>query len=74
LKEHGVKATGIINYPLLNQTQEVTLTPGNEEELDGIVKDIQTIINGAIPEITRKRICSKCAYLEFCFSTEERGE
>ncbi len=71
LKNHGVHATGTINYPLLNQKQTVTLSSELEAELQEHLICLQEIIAGQVPTVKRKRICSKCAYLEFCFSATD---
>jgi CRISPR-associated exonuclease Cas4 len=70
-KEQGIEATGVINYPLLNKTQNITLTPENESTLVQEIADIKKIVLGKIPIPRRKKICPKCAYYEFCFSGTE---
>ena len=71
LKQRGLEAKGFINYPLLNKVEEVSLQREKEEEIRTALREIDKIIKGPVPEKKRKHICSKCAYLEFCFCCEE---
>ncbi|ODV48796.1 CRISPR-associated Cas4 family exonuclease [Methanohalophilus euhalobius] len=73
-KKQGIEATGVINYPLLNKTQNITLTPENESTLIQEIEDIKIIVLGKMPNPKRKKICPKCAYYEFCFSGSEYEE
>ncbi len=66
-KSKGVEAQGILNYPLINKTEEVIMSPEDEESLRRDIKQIEKIVLGSMPGPQRKRICAKCAYLEFCF-------
>lgn len=67
LKDHGVEATGELNYPLLNKRERVELTPEDEDEIDRIEEEIREIVLGEMPEPERKKICGKCAYAGFCW-------
>lgn len=70
LKQRGVSAEGVINYPLIRETVRVTLTPVDEAVLQNEIKEIERIVQGRMPHPSRKRICAKCAYIEFCFCDE----
>ena len=37
-------------------------------DLKEIIKDINIVVKQNMPKPKKKRICSKCAYFEFCFS------
>ena len=67
LKQKGVDAQGVMNYPLLNQTREVILTPDDEKNIEDDMRGIEEIVTGRMPHPKRTRICPKCAYFEFCF-------
>lgn len=67
LKQRGIEAQGIMNYPLLNQTKEVLLTPDDESKIEADMRHIEEIVTGRMPHPKRIRICPKCAYFEFCF-------
>lgn len=59
---------GFLNYPKNRKKKEIFLTEEKEEELSTIIVDITRIIEGNMPKPKKSRICSKCAYFEFCFS------
>ena len=68
LKNLGVEASGMIDYPLLRKKEKISLTPGNESEILEIINGIKEII--ALPnppDAERKKICGKCSYYEFCW-------
>jgi CRISPR-associated exonuclease Cas4 len=67
LKQRGVDAQGIMNYPLLNQTKEVLLTQDDETNIEDDMRRIEEIVTGRMPHPKRIKICPKCAYFEFCF-------
>jgi len=74
LKQRGVSAEGVINYPLIRETVQVTLTPDDEAVLQHDIEEIERIVQGDMPHPLRKRICAKCAYIEFCFCDEAVDE
>jgi len=74
LMQRGVSAEGVINYPLIRETVQVTLTPEDEAVLQNEIKEIERIVQGSMPHPLRKRICAKCAYIEFCFCDEAVNE
>jgi CRISPR-associated exonuclease Cas4 len=72
LKKRGIEAQGVMNYPLLNQTRDVTLTPEEEQNIEEDIKGIEKIVTGRMPHPVRMRICPRCAYFEFCFCGDEQ--
>ena len=70
LKQKGIDAQGIMNYPLLNQTRDVILTQEDEKNIEDDIRRIEEIVTGRMPHPKRIRICPKCAYFEFCFCGE----
>jgi CRISPR-associated exonuclease, Cas4 family len=70
LKKRGVEAKGVMNYPVLNQTREVELTPDGEKNIEDDIAGIEKVVTGRMPHPKRMRICPKCAYFEFCFCGE----
>ncbi len=70
LKKKGLEATGILNYPLLNKTERIELSPEDEISIERDIEYIKRIVLGPIPSKERKKICLKCAYQEFCFCGE----
>ncbi len=73
LKKKGFDATGVLNYPLLNKTEKIELSPEDETSIERDIEDIKNIVLGSMPSPEHKKICSKCAYQEFCFCGEEMG-
>ena len=68
LKRRGVKARGVINYPLLRRREEVVLGEEDEEEMKRILAEIvRTVAEKQPPKPEKKRICRKCSYFEFCW-------
>ena len=68
LKELGIKATGVINYPLLKKRIRISLTSKNEEELKRILNEIIEIISSDTPpKQERKPYCKRCSYYELCW-------
>jgi len=68
LNHLGIKATGMIDYPLLRRNEAVTLDEAAEGKIEGILDDIHRIIAlPAPPKPEKKTICRKCSYFEFCW-------
>ena len=68
LRRLGIKARGVINYPLLRRRQEVLLGEEEERELAEVLSDIERIVSRREPpKPEKKRICGKCSYFEFCW-------
>lgn len=70
LRKLGLRAEGVLNYPKLRRTERVTLTEEDVPEIEKEMREIEALILGHMPPPQRRRICSKCAYLEYCFSGE----
>ncbi|SFE57816.1 CRISPR-associated protein Cas4 [Peptostreptococcus sp. D1] len=59
---------GIIDYPLLKERKEVTLSNDDKIEMDKIILDIKRIKKLEIaPSNLNNKVCSKCAFYEYCF-------
>ena len=71
LNKRGIEAVGIIDYPKLRKRVEVILDDEGIRDIESTLESIKEIISGEIPPPTRKKICNKCAYYEFCFGGEE---
>ena len=69
LREHGVEARGIIDYPEIKQRESVELSPAAETELDGAIAQVKTIVGaaGAPARLDKISFCSKCAYFDLCY-------
>jgi len=67
LKEMEIIAKGILDYPLIRKTEEITLTEEKERELEEISNEIILIIGGSMPPPEKKSYCSKCSYYDFCW-------
>lgn len=72
-KKKGFEVTGILNYPLLNKTERIELSPEDEVSIEKDIEDIKRIVLGFFPSPEHKKICLKCAYQEFCFCGENNG-
>ena len=59
---------GFLNYPDSCKKKKITLTKEKERDLFEIIDNIKNIVDSSMPKPKKKRICSKCAYFEFCFS------
>lgn len=59
---------GYLDYPKLRERIEVTLNQAETKELEEIVQSIKKIISQKeVPVAEKKKICSKCAYYDYCF-------
>lgn len=67
LKKRGIDAVGVLNYPLLNKTEKIELKPEDEAITEMNIENLKNIVLGSMPSPEHKKICSKCAYEEFCF-------
>ena len=69
LKQRGIgDFTGELNYPKLNKKEEVTLRPGDDDEIEKIIKDIDEITaRPAPPPVINAKICKSCSYMELCY-------
>ena len=68
LKARGIKAKGVIDYPLLRRRQAVELTEEKGKEIEGVLDGIkQTLSAPAPPAVEKKSYCKKCSYYELCW-------
>ncbi len=68
LKRLGVKAKGVLNYPLLKRRVEIELTAEKEREMEEVLTDIAGILSqDKPPSGIRKSYCGKCSYFELCW-------
>lgn len=67
--EKGIeKIRGFIDYPKLRKRKKIRLTQDSEKRLEEVLKDIDTIVKGDLPQPQRSKICRSCAYLELCWA------
>ncbi len=71
LYQKGVKAIGVLNYPLLNKKEIVKPTDDDFKNIEQIMKDIFTIVSGKMSPPIKRRLCRRCSYVEFCFGGVE---
>lgn len=69
LKQKGVEGvTGKINYPKLKKILDVFLEPGDDMNIEAILKEIKKIVEAALPPgAARMKICNKCSYNDMCW-------
>ena len=69
LKKKGVdNIKAKIDYPLIKQSIEVTITDEDIMKIEDILLDIAKIVESNIPPmLNKKRICKACAYYDLCF-------
>ncbi len=70
LKKRGFDAIGVLNYPLLNKIEKIEMNTEDETKTERDIEEIKKIVLGSMPLTVHKKICSKCAYEEFCFCGE----
>lgn len=68
LKNRGVSGLkGRIDYPLLKQCVDAELSDEDEQRLETILAEINSIVSQNLPpKQTQSRICKACAYYDFC--------
>lgn len=68
LKQRGIEAKGVINYPLLRRTLDVALARDEVGVLESALRDIQRIVSlEQPPKPEKKPYCARCSYFEFCW-------
>ena len=68
LKKKGIAVKGIIDYPLLKQKLEVTLTEENEKEIEKALDEIKAIVGMEKPhEAKWLPYCKSCSYHNYCW-------
>jgi len=70
LRQKGVDIRkGVINYPKQRRTTEVELTLEKENEIAGIIKNIQAFKSVEHPpNVLNSKLCKKCSYEDFCYA------
>lgn len=70
LAQHGLdNATGVLEYPLLKQKQQVVLTKEDIPTIEKWLGAIRLLTNGdTCPDKIAQSFCQKCAYYEFCWA------
>lgn len=69
LKNKGISAEAVIDYPLIRQRKHLKLGEAEEVAVKNAVEEASRVISGkSIPQIERKKFCSKCSYYELCWS------
>ena len=71
LYQRGVNAIGVLNYPLLNKKDIIKPTKEDFKNIEQIMKDIFTIVSGKMPMSSKRKLCNRCSYVEFCFGGVE---
>jgi CRISPR-associated exonuclease Cas4 len=73
LERNGVEgATGILEYPKMRETREITLNNIDREQIQFFETDIKNIISSeTCPERLPQSKCRNCSYFDFCWSGEE---
>lgn len=67
LRQKGVEAEGMIDYPASRERREVRFSEEGKRELECALDDVRRIISmSEPPEPERKPYCGKCSYFEFC--------
>lgn len=72
LKKNGIEGvTGLLEYPMLRQTEKVELTDQDIILILEFVKNIEQIVsNEQCPSVINNKICKQCSYYEFCYVGE----
>jgi CRISPR-associated exonuclease Cas4 len=62
---------GILEYPILHSTKEITLSNDDRIRINDFIAEITSIVqNEVCPAINVKSRCKNCSYFDFCWSTE----
>lgn len=68
LKQKGIDAEGVINYPTIRKKEKIILNTENQKELETILHNIHEIVAmDTPPQPERKSYCKKCSYYELCW-------
>ena len=73
LRRNGIAVTkGILEYPKLRITEEVTLAPEETSKIEHWEQEVEALVNQEIcPPVIHKPMCKKCAYYDFCYIANE---
>lgn len=68
LKKRGVNINARLDYPLLKQTLDISLSEVDEKLIDNVLADILKIVSDKKPiKCDNKKICKVCAFYDLCF-------
>jgi len=72
LEKNGIKGvSGILEYPSLRQTNKIILTDADRAQIVLLESDICKIVDSNdCPVSIHSKICKKCSYFDFCYSSE----
>jgi CRISPR-associated exonuclease Cas4 len=75
LQRNGVTGvSGLLEYPMLRQTEKIELTEQDVNLIEEFVKDIDKIVSDdRCPSIINSKICKQCSYYEFCYVGENES-
>lgn len=75
LQRNGVTGvSGLLEYPMLRQTEKIELTEQDVKLIEEFVKDIDKIVSDdRCPSIINNKICKQCSYYEFCYVGENES-
>lgn len=75
LQRNGVAGvSGLLEYPMLRQTEKIELTEQDVNLIEEFVKDIDKIVSDdRCPSIINNKICKQCSYYEFCYVGENES-
>lgn len=69
LEKKGIDVEkGVLDFPKIRKREIVYLVEEDKKEIENTLTEIEKIVNmSQPPKLSRKSICGKCAYYEFCF-------
>ncbi|RYX83624.1 CRISPR-associated protein Cas4 [bacterium] len=69
LRQKGVAARGVIDYPELKQRETIELDAPAQRELDQVLQQVSLVVNSeqSPPRLDKRSFCSKCAYFDLCY-------
>lgn len=73
LEKTGVEGvSGILEYPTLRHTSQVSLSEDDRVKIEEMEKDIEGIVQSeSCPPVINAKLCKSCSYYEFCYVREE---
>ena len=76
LKKNGTEGvTGILEYPAIRKTQNISLTETDILKIEQYIGQIEMITrNEHAPDRIKKSKCKNCSYLDFCWSGGEHED
>jgi CRISPR-associated exonuclease Cas4 len=69
LQKKGIEVKdGILDYPLLKIRKQIELKEEDIIKIENVLEEIKKIISQEkVPKVSESKICSKCAYYEYCY-------